>query len=118
MGKMQSAPEALRDATEAGKSELAFKSLVYRKSAERATTLALAIADCEPEIAAPILWAALDEFHRQGLPESPLTNLMTHATAWADWATENELKAYAVAAARRMSPATRESFRLYLAGCA
>jgi hypothetical protein len=88
----------------------------HRLRVERAATLCLAIADCQPEEAAPILWAALDDFHRQGLPASPLTNLMTHATAWADWASEAELKAYAVAAARRMTPATREAFLVYMRG--
>ena len=116
MGRMQSAPEALRDATEAGKSELAFTSPQYRLYSEQATSLGLSIADMPCEYAAPILWAALDDFHRQGMPGRPIENLMAHATAWADWATENERKAYAVAAVRRMNPATREAFRVYLAG--
>lgn len=109
-------PGALAGATGAGNSELAFKSQEYRLRAERATTLCLAIAECDPEDSAPILWAALDDFHRQGLPGRPLTNVMAHATEWASWATEGELKAYAIAAARRMNPATREAFRVYLGG--
>lgn len=109
-------PGALAGATGAGNSELAFTSPQYRLRAERATTLCLAIADCEPEDAAPILWAALDSFHAAGLPVSPLHNLMGHATQWADHVTENERKAYAVAASRRMNPATREAFRVYLGG--
>jgi hypothetical protein len=116
MGKMENPGAPWRDATGAGKSENTLTSPQYRQRAERATTLCLAIADCEAEDAAPILWAALDDFHRQGMPESPLYNLMQHATEWAEWASERELKAYAVAAARRMDPSTRESFRLYLAG--
>lgn len=111
-------PGALAGATGAEQSGQVFKSQEYRLRAERATTLCLAIADCPAEVAAPILWEALDEFHHQGLPDQPLTNLMAHATEWASWATENELKAYAVAAARRMNPSSREAFRLYLGGLA
>lgn len=111
-------PGALAGATGAGNHEQAFKSKEYRLRTERARTLCLAIADCEPEDAAPILWEALDDFHHKGLPGAPLTNLMTHATEWAGWATERELKAYAVAAARRMSPATRAAFLVYLGGAA
>lgn len=106
----------LAGATGAEQSAQAFKSPEYRHRAERATRLCLCIADMPPEDSAPILWATLDDFHRQGLPWKPLTNLMTHATEWASWATENELKAYAVAAARRMNPATREAFVNYLRG--
>ncbi|WP_136644659.1 hypothetical protein [Tabrizicola sp. YIM 78059] len=115
MGRMEN-PGALAGATGAGKSELAFKSTAYRLRAERATSLCLAIADMPPEDAAPILWEALNDFHRQGLPGSPLANLVSHATEWAKQATEHELKAYAVAAARRMSPATRAAFLAYLRG--
>jgi hypothetical protein len=119
MGKMENVtPDALAGATGAKQSGQAFRSAEYRLRAERATSLCMCIADMPQEDAAPILWAALDDFHRQGLPESPLTNLMSHATEWASWATENELKAYAVAAARRMNPSTREAFALYLRGCA
>jgi hypothetical protein len=107
-------PGALAGAAGAGQTEQAFKSKQYRLRAERATTLCLAIADCEPEDAAPILWKALDDFHRKGLPGTPLTNLMTHATEWAGWATERDLRAYAVAAARRLQPATRAAFLVYL----
>jgi hypothetical protein len=117
MGKMEN-PGALAGATGAGNSERAFKSLQYRHRAEQATTLCLAIEACAPEDAAPILWEALDDFHRQGLPASPMINLMTHASEWAAWATERELKAYAVAAARRMNPATRAAFLIYLGGVA
>lgn len=117
MSRMEN-PGALAGATGAGQSEQAFKSKEYRLRSERATTLCLAIAECEPEDAAPILWEALDDFHRRGLPGAPLTNLMTHATEWAGWATELELKAYAVAAARRMAPATRAAFLVYLGGVA
>jgi hypothetical protein len=93
-----------------------FRSAEHRLRSERATTLCLAIADCPPEVAAPILWAVLDDFHQQGLPESPLMNLMSTATAWAECAREVELKAYAVAATRRMAPATREAFLIYMRG--
>lgn len=118
MGIQTKNPGALAGATGAGTSERAFKSTAYRLRAERATSLCMCIADMPPEDAAPILWEALDDFHRQGLPASPLTNLMGHATEWASWATERELKAYAVAATRRMNPATRAAFLVYLGGVA
>lgn len=109
-------PGARPCATGAEQSRNTFKSVEYRLRAERATSLCMCIADMPPEDAAPILWEALDDFHRQGLPASPMTNLMSHATDWAKWATEPELKAYAVAAARRMNPATREAFLVYMRG--
>jgi hypothetical protein len=117
MSKMET-PEALAGATGAKQSGQAFRSAEYRLRAERATSLCMCIADMPQEDAAPILWAALDDFHRQGMPGRPIENLMGYATDWADWATENERKAYAVAAVRKMNPATREAFRVYLAGCA
>jgi hypothetical protein len=43
-------------------------------------------------------------------------NLMSTATAWAECASEVELKAYAVAATRRMAPATRQAFLIYMRG--
>lgn len=115
MSKMEN-PGALAGATGAEQSGHSFKSAEYRLRAERATSLCLCIADMPPEDSAPILWAALDEFHRQGFPASPLVNVMQHASEWASEATENELKAYAVAAARRMNPATREAFLVYMRG--
>lgn len=115
MGRMEN-PGALAGATGAGKSEQPFKSIQYRLRAEQTTSLCMCIADMHPEDAAPILWAALDDFHQQGLPASPSHNLMQHATAWADQATERELKAYVVAAARRMSPASRDAFLIYMRG--
>lgn len=107
-------PGALAGATGAGNSEQAFKSKAYRLRAERATTLCLAIASCDPEDAAPILWEALDDFHRQGLPSAPLTNLMNHATDWANWATERELKAYAGMGFH--GRATKQGTVIYIAG--
>jgi hypothetical protein len=92
------------------------QSAEYRLRSERAVTLCLAIADCQAEDAAPILWAALDDFHKAGLPVSPLTSVMATATAWAECASEVELKAYALAAIRRVTPATREAFLIYMRG--
>lgn len=107
-------PGALAGATGAEQSELAFKSVEYRLRAERATSLCTYIADMPPEDAAPILYAAVDDFHRQGFPHSATMNLMGYALDWADQATEAERKAYAIAAARKMDPATREAFVAYL----
>lgn len=92
------------------------QSAEHRLRSERAVTLCMAIADCPADDAAPILWAALDDFHKAGLPSSPLLNLMSTATAWAECASEVELKAYAVAATRRMTRATREAFLIYMRG--
>jgi hypothetical protein len=111
-------PGALAGATGADQSKKSFTSKEYQLRSERATSLCMCIADMPAEDAAPILWEALDDFHRRGLPASPMQNLMGHATDWATWATEPELKAYAVAAARRMNPATREAFLIHLRGSA
>lgn len=92
------------------------QSAEHRLRSERAVTLCLAIADCQTKDAAPILWAALDDFHKAGVPLSPLLNLMSTATEWAECASEVELKAYAVAATRRMTPVTREAFLIYMRG--
>lgn len=116
MGIQMENPGSAGGATGAEKSKQAFRSVEYRARAERATTLCLAVEATDPEEAAPILWAVLDTYHREGMPVSPCENLMGYATEWATYASERELKAYAVAAARRMDPATRESFRLYLGG--
>lgn len=117
MGIMEN-PGSAGGATGAEQSGQSFTSLAYRLRAERATTLSMAIAECVPEDAAPILYAAIDAFHRQGFPASADHNLMAYALDWADHATERELKGYAIAAARRMAPATREAFVAYLRGVA
>lgn len=109
-------PGALAGATGAEQPEQSFKSQEYRLRAERATSLCMCIADVPPEDAAPILYAAVDDFHRQGFPFSASSNLMGYAVDWADLATEAERKAYAIAAARRMDPGTREAFVAYLRG--
>ena len=93
MGRMEN-PGALAGATGAGNLELAFKSVKYRLRAERATTLRMALADCDPTDAALIPWSALDAFHAEGFPVSPMFGLMSYATEWADGVTENERKAY------------------------
>ncbi len=116
MTETKESPGSVTGATGADKHGKSLVSTEYRLRVERATTLCLAIEATDPEEAAPILWEALDSFHRKGLPVSPSENLMGYATEWANYASERELKAYAIAAARRMNPATRESFRLYLGG--
>lgn len=115
MGKMEN-PEALAGATGAEQSGQSFKSTAYRLRAERATSLCMCIAAMPPEDSAPILYAAIDDFHRQGFPVSADHNLMAYALDWADHATERELKGYAIAAAKRMAPAVREAFVAYLPG--
>jgi hypothetical protein len=111
-------PEALAGASATGSMQFgqSIKSQEYRDRAEAASILCRVISDCHSEDAAPILYAVLDSYHRDGMPVSPRRNLMAYAVDWASWANEHELRAYAVAAARRMSPATREAFRVYLQG--
>ena len=93
-----------------------FRSVEHRLHSVRATTLFLANANCAPEDAAPISWAVLDDFRQKGLRESPLLDLVSAATTWAECAGEVELKAYAVAATMRMAPATRKAFLIFKRG--
>lgn len=112
MGKMEN-PGALAGATGAGKTEHTFASPQYRLRAERATTLCLAIADCEREDAAPILEAALLSMSA-GHPTPPLLGIMDAAAWWADFALPIELDAYALACFNRMTPQRRTAFLNYV----
>ena len=49
-----------------------------------------------------------------GLIENPSEMVTARAAAWADQASEAELKAYALAAAKCMTPAAREAFILHM----
>lgn len=90
-----------------------FKTEEYRKRAEAATALCLAIRECEPEDAAPILEAALLGM-AAGWPVPPLLSVMDEASFWADFATGAERKAYALACYTRMPAADRAAFLAYV----
>lgn len=113
MGIQMENPGALAGATGAEKSKQAFRSVEYRARAERATTLCLAIADCESADAAPILEAALISM-AAGQPTPPLLSIMDQAAWWADFALPVELDAYALACVNRMTPPRRTAFLNYV----
>lgn len=94
-----------------------FISKEYRKRAEAATTLCLAIADCDPAAAAPILEAALISM-AAGAPIPALLGVMDQASFWADFATPAELDAYALACVNRMAPKRKAAFLAYVGGAA
>ena len=77
--------------------------------AERATTLCLAIRACEPSDACEIMAAALTDLSA-GMPIAPLYNPMNEARSWAEMATRDELKAYALACFKRLSDADQAAF--------
>ena len=106
-------PGALAGATGAIKIELAFKSKDYLKRAEAATTLCLAIADCDRQDACEIMEAALLHLGA-GQPRPPLFSVMDEAAEWADFAVTAELKAYALACFNRMRPADQSAFLAYV----
>lgn len=106
-------PGALAGASGVDQLSISFRTEEYRKRAEAATALCHAIADCEPEDAAPILEAALLSFGA-GSPVPPLMTLMGEANTWAEFATGAELKAYCLAAYTKMTPAHRAGFLAYI----
>lgn len=108
-------PGALAGATGADQLGTSFRTEEYQRRAEAATALCLAIAECEPEDAGPILEAALLSLGA-GQPIPPLLSLMEEASTWADFATGAERKAYALACFTRMPPADRAGFLAYVTG--
>ena len=108
-------PEDRAGSTGADQLGISFKTEEYRKRAEASTALCLAIAQCEPEDAAPILEAALLSM-TAGWPVPPLLSLMEEACTWADFATGAERKAYALACHTRMPATDRAAFLAYVTG--
>jgi hypothetical protein len=106
-------PGALAGATGAMSNEQVFKSKDYLKRAEAATTLCLAIADCDRQDACEIMEAALLDLGA-GQPRPPLFSVMDEAAEWADFAITAELKAYALACFNRMRPADQSAFLAYV----
>lgn len=108
-------PGALAGATGDSVTGMVIQSAEYRLRAERATTLALAIADCHPDDAVPILSAALDDL-RPGQPVTAFLSQMDEAGTWAAFATRQECKAYALAAFNAMRPADQAAFLAHVQG--
>lgn len=106
-------PGALAGATGANVDTIGIVHLDYRKRAEAATSLCLAIGNCDPLDACEIMEAALIDLSA-GQPRPPLMSVMDEATDWADFATTAELKAYALACFNRMKPADRSAFLAYV----
>lgn len=92
-----------------------FKTEEYRNRAQAATALCLAIAECDPEDAAPILEAALTSMCA-GAPIPPLLGVIDEAFFWADFATPHEIDAYALACVNRMAPNRKTAFLAYVGG--
>ncbi len=106
------APGALAGATE-GDFRQTFKTEHYRNRAARATELGHAIAECHPEDACIIMEAALDDM-TEGHPYAPICHTLDEAGYWADQATRNERKAFALANYTRLSKADQAAFLAYV----
>jgi len=95
-------PGALAGATGAGQDMFGNMSASYRMRAERATSLCLSIADCDPQDAVQIMAAALEDM-TQGGPRVPfLEDMRDAAESWAALAPPHELEAYALSALPRL----------------
>ena len=107
MGRIDN-PGALAGATgtEFG---IAFKTETYRNRAKAATALGQAIAECHPHDASVVMEAALDDL-TEGHPYYPLCRDLAEAGYWADQATRNERKAFALANYTRLSTADKAAF--------
>ena len=108
-------PGALAGATGAHSIDRQFTIDFYRNRAKSAMTLGLAIADCHPADACEIMEAALSDL-MVGNPLAALFGEMDAATHWADLATQNQAKAYALACYKRMHPSNQAAFRRYILG--
>ncbi len=108
-------PGALAGASGALDMGNVFKSQAYRNRAAAATSLALAIANCDPSDACEIMAAALSDLSI-GMPIAPLISVMDEAGFWADLATQDELKAYTLACFTRMTPRNKAAFLGYVGG--
>jgi len=108
-------PGALAGATGADDIGLTFTTEEYRTRAIAATALGYAIANCDPEDACALMEAALDDL-RAGMPIAPFGGIMDQARFWADMATRNERKAYAIACFDRLSAADQSAFLAHVGG--
>jgi hypothetical protein len=80
-----------------------------------ATALCAAIADCERDDAVLLMEAALCSM-RAGAPDPVFASVMQEANEWADFASEAERKAYALASFNRLSAPDRAAFLAYVTG--
>ena len=90
-----------------------FKTEEYRKRAEAATALCLAIAECDTSDACEIMAAALADLGK-GAPIPVFMSVVDDARWWAGNATTIEIKAFAMACCELMTPRVRKSFLGYV----
>lgn len=108
-------PGAAATAPGAGQHSIIFRTKYYRDRADAATSLALAIAECDPADACELMAAALADLSID-MPQPPLFSIMDQAAWWADMASQSELKAYTLACFVRLTPANRAAFLGYVGG--
>lgn len=87
-----------------------FKGIIAARLSDqqRAALVFMALRALPPEIGRQTAVSALS-LHR-GAPVPPLFSAMDEASRWADWASDEELDAYAVATFNRMTPARQRAF--------
>ena len=113
LGDENENPGALAGATGADVHSTSFVSVEYRKRAEAATSLYMAIGNCDPQDARQLMEAALLDLGA-GQPFPPLFSVMEAANDWALWAVVTELKAYALACYNHLCPADQSAFLAYV----
>jgi hypothetical protein len=109
-------PGALAGATGADDIEQAFKVQEYRTRHENARRLGDAIAECHPADACTLMEAALRDLLAERMPPAPFLGIMPSARFWAEWASRDERKAYAVACYERLSAADQRAFLAHVGG--
>ena len=80
-----------------------------------ATAFIDAVTNLPPEDRLPLLEGAVDHY-RAGQPIPPFMGYMDEAAFWADCASGDELKAYAVACFNRLCPSDQAAFLGYVQG--
>ncbi|CAN1574236.1 hypothetical protein MCELHM10_03564 [Paracoccaceae bacterium] len=108
-GSENASPEDRAGSTGAYQLTESFKTEEYRNRALAATTLGAAIAECERDDAVLLMEAALLSM-RAGAPDPIFASVMQEANEWADFASEAERKAYALASFNRLSASDRAAF--------
>jgi antirestriction protein len=81
--------------------------------------LCLAIVKCvkaEGRVEACEIMAGALEQYALEWPIAPMLGIMDQASFWADMATQDEAKAYALACYNRLTPANKAAFRDYIGG--
>ena len=108
-------PAASGKANGVGQLGKSFKSITYRKRAEAATSLCLAIAECDRDDAVTLMEAALWDL-RAGAPGVIFAAVMEEAEDWADFATWAERKAYLLACYKRLPGTDQAAFLAHVTG--